>query len=251
MYAPPTQSLPTIGASSVSVFTLSGSLYAVVGSLTDTRSQLYQWRSGGLRLDNHFASNVVRDVVFLPPSGLGVASATLQLLQWSADAQTFVPSATLNATQPIRLELFSQQLFVANAESPGQIFQFQNGMWTDDSVSLPVSKHLYPFTIDSKFYLASAGSARSVVMETLQIDSTVTDYYHRLVNLTFAPGEAALRFSVRVVNDVIPEVDESFSVVLSDPVGGARIGVNGVVTMEILTNDDAHGLIGFAEVCNE
>ncbi len=245
------QSLPTIGASSVTVFTLSDSLYAVVGSLTDTRSQLYQWRNGGFRLDNHFDSSSVRDVVFLPPSGLAVASSTLQLLEWSAVSQTFVPSGTLNALQPLKLELFSDQLFVANVNSPSQIFQFQNGMWIESNVSLPVSRHLYPFTIDSTFYLASAGSTRSVVMEMLQIDSTVTDYFYRQVNLTFAPDEAILRFSVRIVNDDIPEVDESFSVVLSNPVGGASIGDNGAVTMVILTNDDAHGLIGFAEVLRD
>ena len=243
------QSLPTIGASSVDVFTLSESLYAVVGSLTDSRSQVYIWREGQLRLHHNFASNSVRDVLFIPPSSLVVAEQTLSLLVWSPGSQIFVPNSTLSLEQPIRLELFNSQLFVANANAPGQIFTSVNDVWTIAGPSVPVSRHLYPFTLDSTPYLASAGASRSVVMETLLIDADKTDYYSRRVNLAFAPDESELSFSVRIANDDIPEIGESFSVRLVDEVGGARIEPSrGSITIEILTNDDAHGRIGFAEV---
>lgn len=59
------------------------------------------------------------------------------------------------------------------------------------------------------------------------------------------PGEASLFFTVAVFNDDVPEVDEDFSVALSMPSGGARLGQQTSVTMTILTNDDAHGVVGF------
>ena len=55
-------------------------------------------------------------------------------------------------------------------------------------------------------------------------------------------------FVVEVINDLIPEVNEAFSLQLMDLVGGARLGGRSVATVTILTNDDAHGLIGFAAV---
>lgn len=53
---------------------------------------------------------------------------------------------------------------------------------------------------------------------------------------------------VEVINDSTPELDEQFSIQLVDPVGGAVLGVQSSLTITVLTNDDAYGLIGFAEV---
>lgn len=53
---------------------------------------------------------------------------------------------------------------------------------------------------------------------------------------------------VSINNDDIPEVDERFSVQLQSPSGGSRIGGSGAVVITILTNDDAHGMIRFAQV---
>ena len=53
---------------------------------------------------------------------------------------------------------------------------------------------------------------------------------------------------VHVVEDSEPELDELFRVELSNPTGGASIGSRGVVDVVIATNDNAHGIIGFAQV---
>jgi len=50
---------------------------------------------------------------------------------------------------------------------------------------------------------------------------------------------------VAINDDSVPEVDEDFSIRLSMPSGGASLGVQTSVSMTILTNDNAHGLIGF------
>ena len=68
------------------------------------------------------------------------------------------------------------------------------------------------------------------------------------MDLTFAPGESSLLVAVEVVNDATPEVDETFDLRLVNPVGGARLGPQSSVAVTILSNDNAHGLLGFAQV---
>lgn len=66
--------------------------------------------------------------------------------------------------------------------------------------------------------------------------------------LHFAPGDSELEIAVNIIDDDIPEVQEYFQVGLKNPKGGAEIGFGGQVTIIIPTNDDAHGVIGFAQV---
>ena len=150
-------------------------------------------------------------------------------------------------------------------------------------VTLPVARHLYPFSLGtSSVYIAVAlntqpGSAElSSIGQLLQIDPSA-DYYPRYVVqqklmqhnynekqakcmviiivflcrstvLTFAPGQRSHRVVVEVINDVTPEVDEQFSVQLINAVGGAVTGSQNLLSITILTNDNAYGLIGFSEV---
>ena len=66
--------------------------------------------------------------------------------------------------------------------------------------------------------------------------------------LHFLPGDSELQIAVNVIDDGIPEKQESFQVSLKNPKGGAEIGFGGQVTVIVPTNDDAHGVIGFAQV---
>ena len=51
-----------------------------------------------------------------------------------------------------------------------------------------------------------------------------------------------------IVDESTPELDEEFIIALSYPTGGAVLGTQNSLTVTILTNDDAHGLVGFSEV---
>lgn len=66
--------------------------------------------------------------------------------------------------------------------------------------------------------------------------------------LFFQPGVRELEVTVNVINDDIPEVEENFHVSLKNPKGGAEIGFRGQVTLFIPANDDAYGILGFAQV---
>ena len=51
-----------------------------------------------------------------------------------------------------------------------------------------------------------------------------------------------------IFNDAVPEIDENFDLRLANPTGGVVLGTRQSVTVNVLNNDNAHGLIGFAEV---
>ena len=58
----------------------------------------------------------------------------------------------------------------------------------------------------------------------------------------------SLMIAVDVIDDSIPEVDETFLIQLSNATGGAILSAESALPVTILTNDAAHGLIGFAPV---
>ena len=66
--------------------------------------------------------------------------------------------------------------------------------------------------------------------------------------LTFVPGQLYHRVVVEIIDDSTPELDEQFSVQLLEPMGGAVLGTQSSLTVTILTNDNAYGLVGFANV---
>jgi len=60
-----------------------------------------------------------------------------------------------------------------------------------------------------------------------------------------------MTFIVTIEEDDIPETLEAFLVSLSMPTGGAQLGINNSTIVGIRTNDNAHGIIGFALVSVE
>ena len=147
---------------------------------------------------------------------------------------------------------------------------------------LPVSRHLYPFLLDSNtVYIASAITTQPDTVEQssigqLQEINSMSDFYSRYIHvytciiycikrglylhlhfssifcrstvLRFTPGQSYHQLVVEIINDSTPELDEQFSVQLLEPVGGAVLGTQSSLNVTILTNDDAYGLVGFAEV---
>ncbi len=53
---------------------------------------------------------------------------------------------------------------------------------------------------------------------------------------------------MNIIDDDVPEEEEHFRVSLKNPKGGAEIGFRGQVTLFIPANDDAYGIISFAQV---
>ncbi|XP_040011455.1 adhesion G-protein coupled receptor V1 [Xiphias gladius] len=105
---------------------------------------------------------------------------------------------------------------------------------------------MVPSLNTTKTLLASTEENSSTVYEFSSV-SNQSDFIPSFGELHFAPGDSEQQIAVNIIDDDIPEVQEYFQVILKNPKGGAEIGFGGQVTVIVPTNDDAHGVIGFAQ----
>uniref|UniRef100_A0A8B9KGD3 Adhesion G protein-coupled receptor V1 n=1 Tax=Astyanax mexicanus TaxID=7994 RepID=A0A8B9KGD3_ASTMX len=63
--------------------------------------------------------------------------------------------------------------------------------------------------------------------------------------LTFMNGERHKFVEVLILDDPIPEGDEKFQLILTNPSPGLELGENTTATVTILANDDGHGIISY------
>lgn len=73
-------------------------------------------------------------------------------------------------------------------------------------------------------------------------------FYASSGELIFEPGDMEFVIAVNILDDTIPEEEERFTVWLKNPKGGAEIGAHGFVNIIIPSNDNAYGVIAFAQV---
>jgi hypothetical protein len=85
------------------------------------------------------------------------------------------------------------------------------------------------------------GTAGTVSVAVSTVDGTAvagSDFVLDTASpLVFAPGETLKTVTVSLVNDTLAEPNETFSVVLSSPAGGATIGGKTAVTVTLLSDD--------------
>lgn len=63
--------------------------------------------------------------------------------------------------------------------------------------------------------------------------------------ITFAPGDTSSTISVPILNDKVPEGDETFTVTLTDPSSDSVLVSPSTITVIIGVNDNAGGVVGF------
>ncbi|XP_051028356.1 adhesion G-protein coupled receptor V1 [Acomys russatus] len=98
----------------------------------------------------------------------------------------------------------------------------------------------------SRTLIALVGAAHSHLYELTSVSSQ-SDFIPSLGELIFEPGDRDAIIAVNILDDTVPEEDESFRVQLKNPKGGAEIGINSHVRVTVLSNDDAYGVIAFAQ----
>ncbi|XP_027630761.1 adhesion G-protein coupled receptor V1 [Tupaia chinensis] len=98
----------------------------------------------------------------------------------------------------------------------------------------------------SKNFIALAEAAHSHIYELVYISSQ-SDFIPSSGELIFGPGDREAIIAVNILDDIVPEENESFKVQLKNPKGGAEIGLNSYVKITILSNDNAYGVIAFAQ----
>ncbi|EGD75586.1 NOTCH2 protein [Salpingoeca rosetta] len=72
------------------------------------------------------------------------------------------------------------------------------------------------------------------------------DFAATNTTLVFAPGVRQLAHPITIIDDDIPELDETLVVSLSNPTGGALLGAITQTEITIFNNDDAFGLVRVA-----
>jgi hypothetical protein len=94
----------------------------------------------------------------------------------------------------------------------------------------------------------SNGAASGVTVNYITADGTArvgSDYTATSGSLTFAANETSKTITVPINPDLVVEPNETFTMTLSNPGGGATLGTNKVSTVTI-TNDDAAGTLQVA-----
>lgn len=89
--------------------------------------------------------------------------------------------------------------------------------------------------------LRKAGSFGEITVQYATSNGTATagsDYTATSGTLTFDVDETSKSFTIPITNDTTDEADETITVTLSNPGGGATIGATSVLTLSI-TDDDA------------
>ncbi|KAJ8006188.1 hypothetical protein DPEC_G00125640 [Dallia pectoralis] len=71
------------------------------------------------------------------------------------------------------------------------------------------------------------------------------DYNATPSMLHFANGERHKFVDVQIIDDVVPEGDERFQLILANPSSGLGLGTNTTATVSIMASDDGHGVISF------
>ncbi|KAL8203636.1 UNVERIFIED_CONTAM: hypothetical protein K2H54_058534, partial [Gekko kuhli] len=114
----------------------------------------------------------------------------------------------------------------------------------------PSASHFTTVNVGSlnfnKTLIVLSGDFYSYIYELTAV-SNQSDFIPSSGELIFEPGDKEVVVAINIFDDTIPEEEEFFQVWLKNPKGGAEIGANGYVTITIPSNDDAHGIVAFAQ----
>ncbi|XP_032297180.1 adhesion G-protein coupled receptor V1 isoform X2 [Coturnix japonica] len=196
---------------------ISGSdIYLITAKESGNSSEIFIWETGQSTF-RHFQSLPVHDVsnihVFMPPSGLVhillAGKYLTTLYSWNSEANSFT----------------------VVLEAP-----YANRITSAIARSLNSSKSLIVLSTESS----------SQIYELTTV-SNQSDFIPSSGELILDPGDMEVLIAVNILDDTIPEEEECFRVWLRNPKGGAEIGSHGFVDIIIPSNDNAYGIIAFAQ----
>ncbi|XP_060927102.1 adhesion G-protein coupled receptor V1 [Limanda limanda] len=181
-------------------------------------------------------------------------SASCEVLQWASQQLSpqlyqSIPHPGLTSVHPFTSSGITYALLAGGNGSVLYSWRSDVNLFTMILRAPPAVSFLslmVPSLNTTKTLLASTEENGSTVYEFTSV-SNQSDFIPSFGELFFAPGDSELEVAVNIVDDDIPEVQEHFQVGLKNPKGGAEIGFGGQVTILVPTNDDAHGVIGFAQ----
>lgn len=152
----------------------------------------------------------------------------------SASRQAAQPAASSAASSDSSVSASQKQSSQAATAGDAGSFRFST-----DKVSFPEGASNVSFSIQR--YGGSKGSA---TVKYATADGTAKSgvrYNQATGAVTFADGETTKVISLKFINNAIADPNETFTVALSEPTGGAVIGSPNTVSVTILDNDGGGG----------
>ncbi|XP_045141134.1 adhesion G-protein coupled receptor V1 [Echinops telfairi] len=261
------QTLPVRGVLSMALFKRGGSVFLAVSQANARlNALLFRWSDGGFInfLDvpvsgtaqvEALASGDDVYLIFAKNTLLGAKNST-DVFIWETGQSAFryfqsldfAPAHQIHAFTPasgiVHILLLGRDgsaLYCWNSELSQ--FSFVLGAPSAQAAASVTVKSLNA----SKSLITLAGAPHSHMYELTYI-SRQSDFIPSSGELIFEPGDKEAVIVVNILDDVLPEEEESFRVQLKNPKGGAEIGIDSYVKITINSNDDAYGIIAFAQI---
>ncbi|CAH6787485.1 Adgrv1 [Phodopus roborovskii] len=260
------QTLPVQGVQGMALFHRGGTLFLAISQATDTQHVLLFTWSGSEFTDFREVSGSGITQVEALTSGddvyLLLAKNTIlgnrnsiDIFIWEMGQSSFRYFQSLDFANVNRIRSFTAASGIVHILLTGQE---QSALYCWDSelnkfsfvLEAPAAHDAAFVTVkslnSSKTLIALVGTPHSHIYELTHISSQ-SDFIPSLGELTFEAGDKEAIIAVNILDDTVPEEEESFRVQLKNPKGGAEIGINSYVRVTVLSNDDAYGVIAFAQ----
>ncbi|NWU68697.1 GPR98 protein, partial [Pterocles burchelli] len=254
--------LPICEAVNIALFPRGGSMYLLVSlSNTSQNMLLYQWLSNEFRNLHQLPVKEIKhmeawisgsDVYLITAKESGNSS---EIFIWETGQSTFRHFQFLPVCAVKNIHVFmppSGLVHILLSSKDTTVLYSWNSEENLFSVMLeaPYADHITSTTArslnSSKSLIALSMESNSQIYELTSI-SNQSDFIPSSGELIFEPGDMEAVIAVNILDDIIPEEEEHFKVLLKNPKGGAEISAHGFVNIIIPSNDKAYGVIAFAQ----
>uniref|UniRef100_A0A8C7EBG5 Adhesion G-protein coupled receptor V1 n=1 Tax=Nothoprocta perdicaria TaxID=30464 RepID=A0A8C7EBG5_NOTPE len=254
--------LPVYGALNIALFPRGGFLYLLVSSSNSSQnSLLYQWLNNEFRKLHEVPANDIKHMeAWISGSDIYLIIAqesrnSSEVFIWETGQSTFRHFQSLPFQAVKNIHVFTPPSGLVHVLLAGEdttaLYAWNSEVNQFSAIlEAPYADHVTSVTAralnSSKSLIALTDESCSQIYELTAI-SNQSDFIPSSGELIFEPEDMEVIVAVNILDDVIPEEEESFRVLLKNPKGGAEIGAHGVVKIIIPSNDNAYGVIAFAQ----
>ncbi|NWV81048.1 GPR98 protein, partial [Dasyornis broadbenti] len=253
--------LPLYGALNIALFPRGGIMYLLV-SLSNTSQNvlLYQWLNSEFRNLHQLPAKEIKHMETWTSGSdiyliVAKESGNSEIFIWETGQSTFRYFQSLPISAERNIHVFmppSGLVHILLSSKDTTALYSWNSEENQFSLVLeaPYADHITSATArslnSSKSLIALTVESSSQIYELTSI-SNQSDFIPSSGELIFEPGDMEAVIAVNILDDIIPEEEERFKVWLKNPKGGAEIGVHSFVDIIIPSNDNAYGVIAFAQ----
>ncbi|PFX17387.1 G-protein coupled receptor 98 [Stylophora pistillata] len=262
----------TRSASGLAVFETAGTLKVAVAFFNDsansqsfqTKSPIYEWNT----ISESFA--LLQEIDTSGPVGVEYfehkgkhylvfanSKASVDVYRWSSNRFVSEQELLADGVQSAKPYIMQGNAYLVTVESDERLNVYK---WDDSSkftlqrnTTLAHAQSAIPVVLNDPvageipvYAVAVSGNGLSPLLHPVRL-SPQADFIPRQGQLIFHNGQRELELDFTILPDTTPERDEAFTVHIYNASGKAIVNsLKQDLTVNILSNDDAHGRIGFA-----